>query len=127
MTLPAPSPSTWWTSLPDGVRIGVPDDLRETSRWVLEEQGDWFEDELRFVRGWFPEGGTAIDVGANYGCYTLSLAKRCGPTGRVIAFEPGSAVAAFLDRSVEANGFEQVRIVQAAVSDRSGTGWLRHL
>jgi FkbM family methyltransferase len=127
MTLPAANPSIWWTSLPDGVRIGVPDDLREMSRWVLEEQGDWFEDELRFVRGWFPEGGTAIDVGANYGCYTLSLAKRCGPTGRVIAFEPGASVAAILERSVQANGFEQIRIVQAAVSDRSGTGWLRHL
>jgi FkbM family methyltransferase len=127
MTLPAVHSSIWWTSLPDGVRIGVLDDLREISRWVLEEQGDWFEEELRFIRCWFPEGGTAIDVGANYGCYTLSLAKRCGPTGRVIAFEPGSAVAAFLGRSVEANGFEQVRIVQAAVSDRSGTGWLRHL
>jgi FkbM family methyltransferase len=127
MTLPAPKPSTWWSSLPDGVRIGVPDDLRETSRWVLEEQGDWFEDELRFVRRWFPEGGTAIDVGANYGCYTLSLAKRGGLSGRVIAFEPGSSVAAFLRRSVEANGFDRIEIVQAAVSDRSGTGWLRHL
>lgn len=119
--------STWWATLPDGVRIGVPDDLMVMSRWVIEEQGDWFEDELRFVRRWFPAGGAAIDVGANYGCYALSLAKRCGPTGRVVAFEPGSATATMREASVAANGFGQVEVVRAAVADRSGTAWLRHL
>lgn len=118
---------TWWTTLPDGTQIGVPDDLSVMTRWVLEEQGDWFEDELRFVRRWFPVGGVAIDVGANYGSYTLALAKRCGPSGRVIAFEPGSATAAMLEASVAANGFDHVEVVRSAVSERSGTAWLRHM
>ena len=127
MTLPQTPVSTWWTTLPDGARIAVPDDLRVMTRWVLEEQGDWFEDELRFVRRWFPEGGLAIDVGANYGCYTLSLAKRAGSSGRVFAFEPGSATATMLEASVAANGFDQVEVVRSAVSDLGGSAWLRHL
>lgn len=118
--------AVWWATLPDGVRVAVPDDLRVMTRWVLEEQGDWFEDELRFVRRWFPEGGVAIDVGANYGCFTLSLAKRGGPSGRVIAFEPAAATAELLERSVAANGFGQVQVVRSAVADRVGTAWLRH-
>jgi FkbM family methyltransferase len=117
----------WWATLPDGVKICVPDDLLVLTRWVLEEQGDWFEDELRFVRSWFPEGGSAVDVGANYGCYTLSLAERCGPSGRVTAFEPCSQVVECLKQSIEVNAFGQVTIEQAAVSDWTGVGWLRHL
>jgi len=33
-------------------------------------------------------GWTAIDVGANIGYFTLLMAKRVGPQGKVIAFEP---------------------------------------
>ena len=35
MTLPKTPVSTWWTTLPDGARIAVPDDLRVMTRWVL--------------------------------------------------------------------------------------------
>lgn len=33
-------------------------------------------------------GHTVLDVGANVGAHTLPLARRVGPTGRVVAFEP---------------------------------------
>lgn len=39
----------------------------------------------RFVR----PGDVCLDVGANVGAVTLALAKRVGPAGRVLAFEPG--------------------------------------
>jgi len=34
-------------------------------------------------------GWTCMDIGANVGAISLLLAKRCGPDGRVFAFEPG--------------------------------------
>ncbi len=124
MQTPSNTP-LWWTTLPDGSSIAVPDDLTVMSRWVLEEQGDWFEDELRFVRRWFPQGGIAIDVGANYGVYTLALAAKGGSKTRVASFEPTPAVVECLRASLDRNGFSHVELIEAAVSDRSGRGRLR--
>ena len=120
------NPPLWWTTLPDGAEIAVPDDLRLLSRWVFEEQGDWFEDEIRFVRRWFPVGGGAIDVGANYGSYSLVLARRGGATSRVAAFEPTSSVAGCLAQSIRRNRFEHLTLVPKAVSESAGRAWLRH-
>ena len=33
----------------DGVRVVVPDNLNHATPYVLQEQGDWFEDEIRFL------------------------------------------------------------------------------
>ncbi len=67
------------------------------------------------------QGATVLDVGAHVGYYTLLSATLAGSAGRVVAFEPNPANAAFLRRHVEMNGFCTVRVDQAAVSDRAGT------
>ena len=61
------------------IQVVLPDSLEQISTYVLQEQGDWFEDEIRFVRTLMEEGQQAIDIGANYGMFTLSLAKAVGP------------------------------------------------
>ena len=67
----------------DGVQVVVPDSLDLITPYVLREQLDFFEDELRFVRLVLQPGHKVVDVGANYGVYTLSMAKRVGATGHV--------------------------------------------
>lgn len=63
-----------------------------------------------------------IDVGANYGMYTLGAAKRLGPRGRVIAFEPDARSVVLLEQNVRLNHFErQVDCVGACVGDHDGT------
>lgn len=106
------------------IQVVLPDSLEQISTYVLQEQGDWFEDELRFVRTLVEEGQQVIDIGANYGMFTLSLAKVVGPTGRVWSVEPASGTAAFLRESVQLNGFKQVNIDQIALSDHLGTARL---
>jgi FkbM family methyltransferase len=60
-------------------------------------------------------GMTAIDVGANYGYYTLLLAALVGAEGRVLAIEPTPQTAAMLSRSIALNGFWQiVTVIEAA-------------
>ncbi|MFB2564329.1 FkbM family methyltransferase [Rhizobium sp. IMFF44] len=49
-------------------------------------------------------GMTAIDVGANFGYYSLLLAELVGIRGELIAVEPNPHAADFLRRSVELNG-----------------------
>ena len=51
------------------------------------------------------QGMTVVDVGANYGYYTMILAELVGPGGRVFAAEPNPRMMSLLDRSVAVNGF----------------------
>jgi len=89
----------------DGVRVVVPQSLNLITPYVLLEQEDWFEDEIKFVRRVLAAGDNAIDIGANYGVYALSMARAVGPSGRVWAFEPASRTAKLLAESIAANGF----------------------
>ncbi len=60
-------------------------------------------------------GMIAIDVGANFGYYSLLMADLVGPEGRVVAVEPNPHVAPKLRASVALNGFsERTRIIEAA-------------
>jgi FkbM family methyltransferase len=68
-----------------------------------------------------PAGGTVYDLGGNVGYYTLISAVRAGPRGRVFAFEPLPRNLEFLRRHLALNKVENVTVVAAAVSDRSGT------
>ena len=106
------------------VRVVVPADIRRMTPFILLEQEDWFEDEIGFVRRLLQPGEAAIDVGANYGLYTLAMARAVGPSGRVLAVEPASRTMAWLRRSLERNGFAQVVTAQAALSDRAGEAML---
>jgi hypothetical protein len=112
-------------SLVDGTTIVVPDSLNLLTTYILQEQGDWFEDEIKFLRKLVQPGQVVIDIGANYGVYALSLARRVGATGQVWAFEPATDTAGFLAQSIEANGTPWVRMETTALSDHEGTAWLR--
>jgi len=112
-------------TLVDGTTVLVPDSLDALTTYILQEQGDWFEDEIKFLRRWVQPGQVVVDIGANYGVYALSLARRVGPEGQVWAFEPATDTAQYLARSIEANGTSWVRLETTALSDHEGTGWLQ--
>jgi FkbM family methyltransferase len=66
-------------------------------------------------------GDTVVDIGANIGCFSILAARRAGPTGRVIAVEPGPAAYEQLCRNLELNALDNVTLVRAAVGDRDET------
>ena len=61
----------------DGTRLFVPDSLSLIGCYVLHEQQNWFEDEIKFVRRLLRPAQQAIDIRANYGVYPL-----CSATSR---------------------------------------------
>ena len=61
------------------------------------------------------------DIGAHVGFYTLLASQLVGPDGRVIAFEPVRRNLNYLRRHLEINHCVNVVVIEAAVSDRSGT------
>jgi len=62
-----------------------------------------------------------IDVGANIGAHTIFFAKRVGPIGRVLAFEPQRIVYQTLCANVALNSLTNVFCYQLGLGDRSGT------
>jgi FkbM family methyltransferase len=68
---------------------------------------------------WFQvgTGDTVVDVGAHIGRYSLLAARRAS---RVIAVEPEPSNYAMLKQNVALNGFSNVTVVLAALSNRSG-------
>jgi FkbM family methyltransferase len=66
-------------------------------------------------------GDVVADVGANVGLYAVALARRVGPTGRVIAYEPDAANAELLCRNIELNGVGRVvEVCELAVGSAPG-------
>jgi FkbM family methyltransferase len=64
-------------------------------------------------------GMTVIDVGANFGYYTVLFGQAVGAAGHVIAIEPVPATAAILRRTIQLNGLAgHTRLVVAAAWDR---------
>ncbi|WP_457767095.1 FkbM family methyltransferase [Cyanobium sp. ULC065] len=111
--------------LVDGTKVVVPDSLDNITSYVLQEQGDWFEDEIKFLRALVKPGDTVVDIGANYGVYALSLAKKVGSSGQVWAFEPATSTAELLAESASANRINWLKVRQQALSNRQGTAWLQ--
>ncbi len=82
----------------------------------------WYEPRVAKLLARVTERGmVAFDIGANVGYFTLLLARAVGPRGKVFAFEPAQRNASLLRRHLALNGFRNVEVVQAAVSDRAGT------
>jgi FkbM family methyltransferase len=66
-------------------------------------------------------GALVFNVGAHQGVVAMMLAHEAGPTGRVVAVEANSHNAAVARKNRDLNAMRQLQIVEAAVSDRSGT------
>jgi len=77
--------------------------------------GFWEMWVTKFIAMAVAPGMVAVDVGANFGYYTLLLGDLVGTDGRVIAVEPNPVVLPHLRNSVSINGFyHRTTIIAAA-------------
>jgi FkbM family methyltransferase len=74
-------------------------------------------EEQAFVAAHLDRGDVFYDIGANIGFYSTIGARLVGPTGQVYAFEPHPDSAVSAARNATMNGFANVEVVTAAVSD----------
>jgi len=93
--------------------------LSATERGALFNP-DYNLEELDFLRGHTPAGGTFVDVGANVGTYAMVLARHVGANGKVIAIEPHPVTFARLAFNCVASGFTQAILVPAAAGAADG-------
>lgn len=68
------------------------------------------------------EGMTVLDVGAHVGFFALAAAKRVGPLGKVVAFEPSPSTLRVLRHHVRLNRWDdRVTVEPAVVSSEAGS------
>lgn len=83
--------------------------------------GFWEMWLTQYLASWVRPGMTVVDVGANYGYYTLLLADAVGEAGHVIAVEPNPDAVSLLSESVLLNGHAgRTRIVPQALGAAAG-------
>jgi len=106
---------------------------REGKFWVdpasyagleLADSGVYDPATLAVIHRLVRPGDTFIDVGANEGYFTVVASRLVGRAGRVIAVEPQLRLEPVLAKNLALNLCTNVAVIQAAISDRSGTSVL---
>lgn len=75
---------------------------------------------LRYIRMTLCDGDVFVDAGANIGFYTVAGSRLVGNKGAVVAIEMIPETFERLSAHVRLNACSNVRLVNAAISDRSG-------
>lgn len=87
----------------------------------LIEFGEWAAAEIKLLGRLLRPGDRVIDVGANIGTHTMSLARMVGPRGSVLAFEPQPSIFQLLAANVLINGASNAEVILGACAATSGT------
>jgi FkbM family methyltransferase len=96
-------------------------------KWIVgsANHGYWlgsYEFKKRLlVERTIPPGSVVYDVGGFVGYYTLLASVLVGQAGKVVVFEPLPRNLHYLKEHLRLNGINNVTVVEAAVSDQSGT------
>jgi len=76
--------------------------------------GSYESEERRCVAGLIESDDVVFDIGANYGWYSLNIAKK-HPNARIYAFEPIPYSFGVLSRNIELNDFKNIRVFNIGI------------
>lgn len=95
-------------------------DLRDSMAREVFFTGGYERQDSAVVRELLRPGGTFVDVGANWGYFTLLAACLVGGSGRVVSFEPDPRLFSRLQANLDRNRFAQVQPRQLAAAHEPG-------
>lgn len=87
---------------------------------AIEVSGGFAEGQVRLLSALLRPGDTAVDVGANIGAVAVPLARKLGPAGRLLAFEPMRLPFLCLCATAVLNGLAWIEPRQQAVGAAPG-------
>ena len=112
----------FWTEMPPDVgALRFRCDLRDPLMREVCVTGRYEPQETALLLALLAPGMTFVDVGANWGYFTLAAAHLVGGSGRVVALEADPRACRALRANVTENALGHVAIVAAAASDRPGS------
>ena len=126
----------WLSSIPDRYASGIHTVERRELSWQLDTRcfiqrslyylGTYAYEsrETEFVENVLRPGWCVVDVGANFGYYSLLAAQKVGPSGTVCAFEPSSPVFEQLATNLRLNSLPWVHPIQCALGDAEGSSFM---
>ncbi len=82
--------------------------------------GRWEPESQVLFQELIKPGFVIYDLGANNGIHSLLFSRLTGAGGKVFSFEPLPTNCEEIRQNAELNGFTNINIVQAAVSNQSG-------
>lgn len=95
-------------------------DLRDTISREVCFTGRYEPQETALVQSILRPGMSFVDVGANWGYFTLLAASLVGPGGRVLSLEPDPRLFAIIQDNITRSRLEQVTILQLAAASEPG-------
>jgi FkbM family methyltransferase len=104
-----------------GGRIRFTCDLRDCIAREACFMGFYEPQETTLVRHLLRPGMSFVDIGANWGYFTLLAADMVGASGRVLSFEPHPALFDLLERNISKNRLTQVEALRIALADCKGS------
>jgi FkbM family methyltransferase len=87
--------------------------------WFLYLNGSYEAHVTQALKSMVKEDSVCLDVGANIGCHTLTMAHRARH-GRVYAFEPNPPMFERLMFNIHLNNLKNVTALNLAISDNTG-------
>jgi FkbM family methyltransferase len=96
-------------------------DLRDAIAREVCFTGQYGPQETAVVKAILSAGMTFVDVGANWGYFTLLGANAVGGSGRVVSLEPHPVLFDVLQENVKRNSLAQVMTLKLAASNETGT------
>ncbi len=96
--------------------------IRFPARWCRYYPSDYEPTTFDFLRKHCRPGDIVLDIGAHFGLFSVVMARRVAPTGRVFSFEPTALTRQVLTETVRLNGYSHiVQIRTEAVTHSTGT------
>ena len=102
-----------------GVNMRLPPQWRGTAKLLYMFRED-YEPELEFLATYLKPSMVFVDIGANFGIYSLRAASLLGPSGRVLAFEPAAFAYQVLQENLRLNRYANAIPIQLALADKAG-------
>lgn len=89
--------------------------------WNVAKPENHEPEVINALHRYLKPGHVFYDVGANIGLYSLIAASIVGPSGQVLAFEPGKINLHYFERSIEQNGVSNIDLRSTAIGAKDGT------
>lgn len=109
-----------WIQLKHDFSINIPADLHQIASFIFMEQETWMEVDVRFIETLSSTVNIVIDVGANYGFYSLLMANSGSKDICIHAVEPNSKTMSHLRQSIKKSEFSGISTHELAFSNFEG-------
>jgi FkbM family methyltransferase len=109
---------------PQGIRTAVLEKYYLSRLKSYSKNGMWesIERDMEIVKYFVASGDSVIDVGANFGFYTVFLSNLAGDKGNVYSFEPIPLTYEILSNNVRSLSLANVKAFGCAISEKDGPG-----